>query len=78
MLRILNIIEIIVALLLIVSILLQNKGAGLSGTFGGDFGGYYSKRGFDKFLVIFSITLSISFIVLAIANFILSNKIINQ
>ncbi len=78
MLRILNIIEIVVALLLVISILLQNKGAGLSGTFGGDFGGYYSKRGFEKFLVIFSVLLSASFIILAIANLILSNKLINQ
>lgn len=78
MLRILNIIEIIVAIVLTISILLQNRGAGLSGTFGGDFGGYYSKRGFEKFLVSFSILLSISFILLAIANFILSSKITNQ
>ena len=78
MLRILNIIEIVVALVLIVSILLQNKGAGLGGTFGGDFGGYYSKRGFEKFLVAFSIFLATSFLILAIANLILSNKLINQ
>ena len=78
MLRILNIIEIVVALFLIISILLQNRGAGLSGTFGGDFGGYYSKRGFEKFLVGFSIFLSTAFIVLAIANLILSNRLINQ
>lgn len=78
MLRIINIIEIVVSVLLIVSILLQNKGAGLSSTFGGDFGGYYSKRGFEKFLMAFSIFLSASFIVLAAANLILSNKLINQ
>jgi protein translocase SecG subunit len=78
MLRILNIIEIIVAIVLTISILLQNKGAGLGGTFGGDFGGYYSKRGFEKFLMAFSIFLSASFIILAIANLILSNKLINQ
>jgi protein translocase SecG subunit len=78
MLKILNIIEILVAIILTVCILLQNKGAGLSGTFGGDFGGYYSKRGFEKFLMAFSIFLSASFIVLAAANLILSNKLINQ
>jgi protein translocase SecG subunit len=78
MLKILNIIEILVAIILTVCILLQNKGAGLSGTFGGDFGGYYSKRGFEKFLVYFSIFLSASFIVLAIINFILSTKLNNQ
>lgn len=66
MLRIINISEIVVAVLLTISILLQNRGAGLSGTFGGDFGGYYSKRGFEKFLVYFSIILSAIFLILAI------------
>jgi len=66
MLRIINIGEIVVAVLLTVSILLQNRGAGLSGTFGGDFGGYYNKRGFEKFLVYFSIALSAIFLFLAI------------
>jgi protein translocase SecG subunit len=74
MLRIINIAEIIVSVLLIVSILLQNRGAGLSSTFGGDFGGYYSKRGFEKFLTRFSIFLAIIFIALAIANLFLTNK----
>ncbi len=72
MLRIVNFVEIIVAILLIVSILLQNKGAGLSGTFGGDFGGYYTKRGFEKFLVYISIGLSFAFLALAIINLIIS------
>lgn len=67
-----NIIEIVVAILLTISILLQNRGAGLSSTFGGDFGGYYSKRGFEKFLVYFSIFLSTVFIALAIAALFLS------
>lgn len=73
MLKIINIAEIIIAVLLTVSILLQNRGAGLSGTFGGDFGGYYSKRGFEKFLVRFSIVLAILFIGLAIANLLISS-----
>jgi preprotein translocase subunit SecG len=68
MLKIINIAEIIVALVLVISILLQNRGAGLSGTFGGDFGGYYTKRGMEKFLFVFSIVLSTLFIILAIAS----------
>jgi protein translocase SecG subunit len=72
MIKIINIAEIAVSLLLIVSILLQNRGAGLSATFGGDFGGYYSKRGFEKFLVSFSIFLSVLFIGLALASLILA------
>jgi protein translocase SecG subunit len=74
MLKIINIIEIVVSVLLVISILLQNRGAGLSSAFGGDFGGYYSKRGFEKFLVYFSIGLSIIFIILAIANLVLANQ----
>ncbi|HCP08973.1 MAG TPA: preprotein translocase subunit SecG [Candidatus Moranbacteria bacterium] len=72
--KIINIAEIIVSILLIISILLQNKGAGLSSTFGGDFGGYYSKRGFEKFLVRFSIFLAIIFIFLAVANLLLTSN----
>lgn len=75
MLQLVNISEIVVAILLIISILLQNRGAGLGSTFGGDFGGYYSKRGFEKFLVFFSIALSFLFILLAIANLYLASQI---
>jgi protein translocase SecG subunit len=72
MLKVINIAEIIVSILLIISILLQNRGAGLSGTFGGNFGGYYTRRGFEKFLVFFSIILSSLFIILAILSLILA------
>jgi len=75
MLKIINLSEIIVAILLIVSILMQNRGAGLSSSFGGDFGGYYSKRGFEKFLVIFASILAVAFIALAITNLILVNRV---
>jgi len=75
MAKIISLSEIVISVLLIISILLQNKGTGLSGTFGGDMGGYYSKRGFEKFLVRFSIFLAVIFIGLAIASLVLSNKI---
>lgn len=73
MLKIISISEIIVAILLVISILMQNRGAGLSSSFGGDFGGYYSKRGFEKFLVAFSSVLAAAFILLALANLIVAN-----
>lgn len=63
-----SILQIIVSILLIISILMQNKGSGLGAVFGGDTGGYYAKRGFEKFLFYFSIVLATLFIVLAIAN----------
>lgn len=75
MIKIINILEVVIAILLTVSILLQNRGAGLSGTFGGNFGGYYTRRGFEKFLVFFSITLAALFIILAIANLVISSSI---
>ena len=75
MLKTINIIEIIVAVALTVSILLQNRGAGLSGTFGGDFGGYYTKRGLEKFLVAFSVFLSVVFILLAITSLVIANRL---
>lgn len=70
--KIINISEIVVSILLIISILLQNRGAGLSSTFGGDFGGYYSKRGFEKFLGRFTFVLATAFIGLAIASLLAS------
>ncbi|MDO8529235.1 MAG: preprotein translocase subunit SecG [bacterium] len=72
--KILNIAQIVVSALLIISILLQNRGSGLSATFGGDFGGYYTKRGMEKFLLYFSVVLSVFFLGLSIAIFIISNK----
>ena len=69
---IINISEIITAVLLMIAILLQNRGAGLSGTFGGDFGGYYTRRGFEKFLVVGSVILSGLFIVFSVVNLFLA------
>ena len=69
-----NSIQVLVSVLLIISILMQNRGAGLSSTFGGDFGGYYTKRGLEKFLFYFSIALSIVFLCLAVASFILASR----
>jgi len=71
--KIISYIQIIVAALLIVSILLQNRGSGLSAAFGGDMGGYYTKRGIEKFLFYFSIGLSAAFLVLAMVAVYLGN-----
>ncbi|TAK95848.1 preprotein translocase subunit SecG [Patescibacteria group bacterium] len=69
-----NSIQVLVSVLLIISILMQNRGAGLGSTFGGDFGGYYTKRGLEKFLFYFSIALSVVFLCLAVASFILASR----
>lgn len=72
--KILAIAQIIVAILLVVSILLQNRGSGLSSAFGGDFGGYYTKRGMEKFLFYASSFLGACFIGLAIATIVIANR----
>jgi protein translocase SecG subunit len=72
--KILTISEVVVAILLIISILLQNRGSGLSAAFGGDFGGYYTKRGMEKFLFYASIVLSAIFLILAIATVVVTNR----
>jgi len=72
--KILTIAQVIVAILLVVSILLQNRGSGLSSAFGGDFGGYYTKRGMEKFLFYASSCLGACFIGLAIATIVIANR----
>lgn len=63
---ILTIIEIIVAGLLIAVILLQTKGSGLSGAFGGSGEFYRSKRSIEKLLVWATVALTIVFGLLSI------------
>ena len=63
-LRIINIIQVFISLLLIVSILLQQRGEGLSQTFGGTGGGggYRTRRGFERILFIATIVLAALFL----------------
>ena len=50
------------ALLLVIGILLQQRGAGLSSTFGGAGVGYSTKRGAEKVIFNFTIVIAILFI----------------
>jgi len=61
---ILTIIQVIVSILLAITILVQQKGTGLSSTFGGSGGGnfYSSKRGVEKLLARFTVVLAILFV----------------
>lgn len=67
--NILNIIQIAIAVLLAVTILLQQRGAGLGRAFGGGGGGeggvYYKKRGMEKIIFTATIVLAILFILTA-------------
>jgi protein translocase SecG subunit len=66
--RILSIIQIVLALLLIGSILLQNKGASLGGAFGGEGNVYSTKRGAERAIFIATIVLVVLFAGVALAN----------
>lgn len=70
--KLLTIIQTIVAVALMAAILLQNRGAGLGGVFGGgDSSNVFStKRGLEKTLFQATIVLAIIFISLALANII--------
>lgn len=71
--NILTILQTIVAIALVTVILLQQRGAGLGGIFGGgDSSNVFStKRGLEKILFQATIALAIAFIGLALANVIL-------
>jgi len=56
-----NIIQFSLSILLIIVVLLQQKGTGLSGVFGGSSNIYSTKRGLDKVLHYATITISIIF-----------------
>ena len=66
------IVQIIVSCSLIAVILLQAKGSGLSGVFGGEGGFYRSKRGVEKLLVITTIALGFLFLVLSVLQVVIS------
>jgi preprotein translocase subunit SecG len=64
--------QILVSIAVIVAILLQNRGTGLSGTFGGDSAVYRSRRGIERRLWQFTIVLLILFILFSLASFVFS------
>ncbi len=63
----LKIAQLVVSVLLIISILLQSRGTGLSGVFGGSNAVFRTKRGIEKTLFSATIILAIIFFGLAIS-----------
>jgi preprotein translocase subunit SecG len=61
--------QIIVSIALIASILLQARGTGLSGTFGGDSSVYRSRRGVERRLWQFTIVLLGLFVIFSLASY---------
>lgn len=69
----LNIALIITSIALIISVILQSKGAGLGGLTGADTGGVFTaRRGIEKTLFRITIGLSVLFFILAIASVIVA------
>jgi len=69
---VLNISLIIISVALIISVILQSKGAGLGGLTGADTGGIFTaRRGVEKTLFWITIGLSVIFFILAIATVII-------
>jgi len=66
---ILGIGQMIVAIALIASILMQSRGAGLGAAFGGDSSVYRSRRGIEKRLFQFTIVLGFLFVLFSVANY---------
>lgn len=62
----LNILEVVVAILLILTIMLQMQGSGLSNSFGGGGEFYRSKQSIDKLLVGATVVLTTLFGVLSV------------
>ena len=68
--------EIVLSILLIVGIVLQQRGATLGGAFGGDnfASTFYKRRGAEKFLFNATIVIAILLVLSAIANFLLAGS----
>ena len=65
--------QIILSVLLIVVILLQQRGASLGSSFGGDSASYNTRRGLEKWLFYVTIVLAILFFISGLAAHFLQN-----
>jgi len=73
MTNILNYAQIIVSLLLVICVLLQNRGSGLGSAFGGEGNTYMTKRGAEKTIFTLTIILAIIFLALGVARIFLQS-----
>jgi len=62
-----------IAILLIISILMQSRGSGVSAVFGGGDGVTHTRRGAEKWLFNATIALVVVFIGLSVASLVLQN-----
>lgn len=69
--QIISYIQIVTAVLLTASILLQHRGTSLGGAFGGEGNVYRSRRGAEKFLFWSTVVLAVIFVGLALVNIVI-------
>ncbi len=65
---VINVILIIISILLIITILMQNRGSGMGSAFGGDSAVYRTKRGAEKLLFNSTIVLAVLFFGISLYN----------
>ncbi len=68
--------QLIVSVALTFSILLQSRGSGLGGTFGGDSAVYRSRRGIERRLWQFTIVLIVLFVLFSLSAYIFSPTVL--
>lgn len=66
--------QLIVSVALTFAILLQSRGSGLGGTFGGDSAVYRSRRGIERRLWQFTIALIVLFSLFSLAGYVISTQ----
>jgi preprotein translocase subunit SecG len=67
----LKIIQVVLAILIMASVLLQQRGAGLGDAFGGDSAVFSSRRGAEKVLYQLTVIFSVAFIIVVLSDLLL-------
>lgn len=75
MLKAILIVQLVLAIMLVASILMQHRGTGLGGIFGSEGNVYRSKRGVEKLLFNLTIVIGVSFVLLSLAYVILNARL---
>jgi len=65
----LSILQLVLAIILSIAVLLQNRGTGLGAAFGGEGNVYRTKRGVESFLFKATIVLAGLFLIVSLLNF---------
>ena len=66
--QLLNILQIVIAVLLIIAVSLQSRGGGLSSVFGGGGASFQTKRGAEKTMFVATIVLATLFFIISLSH----------